>query len=389
MSSAATPEVPDSDVTALTTAISSLEMSPLSETGGDCPICQEPLEDAVAALPCKHVFDIDCIRYWVATKFRLVISCPSCRAAISHFQLNVGKEDQKEVPWREVITEEFITVVSQEQQDFPNIAREFSRIIWQEQQLRRITARGRVSVKYPPVEYHSVVAHFEYGVAVVSRHLSLKVVQEGIETKSTLQRGLRIKCYRASHPKSHKLRRMVNHSSSQSLERARNEIEDFMKEWGENRKFLDTPRGIYTLPEQSLAIGDRGVQQVKLRKIVETWESSTCLQESGEANVKIVWTTVLKEQGPTRADGDPQTFDIGENRNVLRTRWKVRIATEQIRSAFVLLSSSGANDQRNSLDRFTTNILEPCPSDAVQCENCKARHSRGYCIEQWSLIWPS
>lgn len=385
---AATPEEPDSDVTALTTAISSLEMIPIQETGGDCPICQELLKDAVIALPCKHIFDIHCIRYWVATKFPLAISCPSCRTVITHVQLNVGKDDQKEAPWRELITDEDITAASQEQPDFPNIAQEFGRIIWQVHQFRRVTARGRVSVEYPPVEYHSVVAEFEGGVAVVSRHLSLKVVQEGIETKSTLQRWLRIKYYKASHSSSDKLRRTVSQSSSQSLERARKEVVDFRKEWGENRRFLDIPRGTYTRPEQSLVIGNRGIQQVKLRKTAETWERHTCLQPSGEANVKIVWTTVLNEQGPTRPNGDPQTFDIDEDRNVLRTRWKVRIATEQIRSALVLLSSPGASDQRSSLDRFTTNILEPCPSDAVQCENCMARHIGGYCIEQWSLIWP-
>jgi hypothetical protein len=233
-----------------------------------------------------------------------------------------------------------------------------------------------------------VAAEFEGGVAVVSRHLSLKVVQEGIETKSTLQRWLWIKYYRASHTRSDKLRRMVNQSSSQSLERARKEVEDFRKEWGENRKLLDLPRGTYTRPEQSLAIGDRGIQQVKLRKTAGTWEIPTCLQPCGETDVKIVWITVLKECGPARPDGDPQTFDIGEDCNVLRTRWKVRIATEQIRSALVLLSSPGGKDQRSSLDRFTTNILEPCPSDAVQCENCLARHIGGYCIEQLSLIWP-
>jgi hypothetical protein len=149
---------------------------------------------------------------------------------------------------------------------------------------------------------------------------------------------------------------------------------------------LDIPRGTYTRLEQNLAIGDRGIKQVKLHKTAGTFEMPTCLQPRGEADVKIGWTTVLKEQGPTRPDGDPHTFDAGEDRNVLRTRWKVRIATEQIQSALVLLSSPGGNDQRSSLDRFTTNILEPCPFDAVQCENCLARHKWGYCIEQFSLL---
>lgn len=257
------PEEHDSDVTALTSAISSLEMSPLPEMGGDCPIYQEPLKDAVVALPCKHVFDIHCIRYWVATKFPQAISCSSCRTVITHVQLNAGKEDQKEVPCGEVITNEDVAA---EQPDFPNIARAFGRIYWQVQQVRRITARGRVSVEYPWVEYHSVVAKFEGGVAVVSRQLLLKVVQEGIETISTLQRLLWIKYYKVSHPRSDKLRRMVNQSSSQSLERARKEVEDFRKKCGENRGLLDIPRGTYTRPEQKLAIGDRGIQQVKLHK---------------------------------------------------------------------------------------------------------------------------
>jgi hypothetical protein len=388
MSSAAIPKESDSAVKALTTATSSLELIPLLETGGDCPICQEPMKDAVVVLPCKHVFSLHCIRYWVATRFPRPITCPSCRTVITHVLLNVGKDDKRKIPWRELITDEDVAAASQEQQDFSNLAQDYRRIIWQLQQWMRVEARGIVSVKYPPVEYHSVAAEFEGGVAEVSRHLSLKVVQEGIQTKSTLQRWLRIKYYKASHPRTESLRRMTNSSSSQSLERARQEVVDFRKEWGENRRLLDIPRGTYTRPEQILVIGDRGIQQVKLLKKAETWERPTCLRSSGEANVKIVWTTVLKECGPTRPDGDPQTFDIGEDRNVLRTRWKVRIATEQIRSALVLLSSPGSNDQRSSLDRFTTNILETCPSDAVQCGKCMARHIGGYCIEQWSLIWP-
>jgi len=389
MSSAATPEEPDSGVTALTTAISSLEMRPLPERGGNCPICQEPLKDAAVALPCKHVFDIHCIRSWVITKFPEAISCPSCRTVITHVQLNAGKEDQKEVTCGELVTYEDIAAPSQEQPDFPNIARPFGRIYGQGQQgqqVRRITARGRVLVEYPWVEYRSVVAEFEGGVALVSRQLWLQVVQEGLETKSTLQRLLWIKYYKASHPRSDQMRRMVNPSSSQSLERARKEVDDFRKEWGENRGLLDIPRGTYTRPEQKLAIGDRGIQQVKLQKTAGIFEWPTFLQRPGETEVKVGWTTVLKEQGPTRPDGDPQTFNIDENRNVHQTRWKVRFATEQIRIALVLLSSRGGNDQRSRLDRFTTNILEPCPSDALQCENCMARHKWGYCIEQWSLL---
>jgi hypothetical protein len=125
-----------------------------------------------------------------------------------------------------VITNEDVAAASQEQPDFPNRARAFGRIYWQVQQVWRITARGRVCVEYPWVEYHSVVAEFEGGVAVVSRQLLLKVVQEGIETISTLQRLLWIKYYKVSHPRSDKLRRMVNQSSSQSLERARKKVED-------------------------------------------------------------------------------------------------------------------------------------------------------------------
>jgi hypothetical protein len=268
MSSAATPEETDSDVTALTTAISSLDMRPLPETGGDCPICQEPLKVAAVALPCKHVFDIHCIRYWIITKFPEAISCPSCRMVITHVQLNAGKEDQKEVTCEEVITDEDVAAASQEQPDFPNIALAIYWQVQQLQQVRRSTARGRVFVEFPWFGYHSSEAEFEGGVATVSRLFKLEVVQEGIETKSTLKRLLWLKYYKASDPTLDKLRRLVYQLSSQSFERARKEVEDFKKEWGENRGLLDIPRETvtYTRPEQILAIGDRGIQQVKLQK---------------------------------------------------------------------------------------------------------------------------
>ncbi len=227
------PEKHHSDATTLTTAISSLEMIPLpQDTGGECPICQEPVKDALVALPCKHVFDIQCIRYWAATKFPLAVS--SCRTLITHFQINVGKNDQKEVPWVEVITDEDITAASEEQPDFPNIARELGSITWQVQQFGRMRAGGRVYVEYPPVEYQWVVGEFEGGVAEVSRLLSLKVVQEGMQTKSKLRRWLRFKYYKPSHGRTDKLRRMVNQSSSKSLERARQEVQDFKEERARN-----------------------------------------------------------------------------------------------------------------------------------------------------------
>jgi hypothetical protein len=137
-------------------------------------------------------------------------------------------------------------------------------------------------------------------------------------------------------------------------------------------------------PEPRLETGDRRVQEISLLKKAHTYEApARCQMTAYETNVKIKWTTVLTEVGPIRPDGDPQTFGRGEGVDVFRTREKVRVAMERIRCTLALLRCPCHNDQSNHLDRFTTNVLEPCSPDAVQCDKCLTQHIAGYCLEQW------
>jgi hypothetical protein len=354
-----------------------------------CPICHEPFNDEVAVLPCKHIFDIRCIRYWVATKFPRTITCPTCRTPITEVLLNLWKEDEKQVLLSEIVTDEDIAVAGQDsgEEMFQRIVQSVEIINWQIMQWERIEARGALSVTYEPLEYLSTVAPLGNGVAQVKRHLSLSIKQQGIRTTSTLHRWLGIKYYKASNtPKFRNLRSRATSLSHPELNRARQEADGFKKEYSENRKLINI--GGYESREEHLDISDRGVQAISLFKKARGVETSPPLLGTGATKLKIKWTTRLTERGPTRPDDHPQIFAQVESIDVLQTRGKVRVATEQIRSALAWFRSHNPNDQSTQLDRITTNILEPCSADAVQCDKCPAKHLVSSCLEQWSLVSP-
>ncbi|KAH8789083.1 hypothetical protein F5882DRAFT_494656 [Hyaloscypha sp. PMI_1271] len=360
-----------------------------SLTPEHCPICHEPFDDEVAVLPCKHIFDIRCIRYWAATKFPRTISCPICRTPITEVLLNVRKEDEKQVPMSEIVRDEDIAAADRDPGDaiFQRIAQSVEIINWQIRQWGRLEARGALSVTYEPLEYLSTVAPLGNGVAQVKRYLSLSIKQQGTRTTSTLHRWLEIKYYKASNtPKFRNLRSRATSLSHPELNRARKEADSFKKEYSENRKLINI--GDYENHEEHLEISDRGVQAVTLFKKARGVETSPPLLGTGATKLKIKWTTRLTERRPTRPDDHPQTFPQVEPIDVLQTRGKVRVATEQIRSALAWFRSRNPNDQSTQLDRITTNILEPCSADAAQCDKCPAKHLVGSCLEQWSLVSP-
>ncbi|KAE9370383.1 hypothetical protein N431DRAFT_342622 [Stipitochalara longipes BDJ] len=357
-----------------------------------CTICHKTLKNAVSLLPCNHVFDISCIRYWMIAKFPETITCPLCRTLVGKLSANRGKEDEKEVLLSEILmNEEIVAAGRQNSVDLGNLIQSFDIIHWQFLQWQRLAARGPVSVTYEPVEYLSVIAPFEDGIAVVSRHLSLSIKQQDIRTVSTLGRWLKIEYYKPKFTSRFRdLQNRASASSRPAMHKARQEIADLQEEYSEAFKWPNTHsmRWVYQRPDQYLGMSDRGVQGITLLKKARATETPRALQmTSGKTSFSIKWTTRLTEWGPTRPDGDQLIFRK-ETPQLLRVRQKVRVATEQIRSALEWLRGRSANDQTHQLDRFTTNILELGAPGAVQCLNCPAKHIPGYCLEQWSLKFP-
>ncbi|KAN0106476.1 hypothetical protein V8E51_009352 [Hyaloscypha variabilis] len=358
----------------------------------ECPICLDTLEDAIALLPCNHVFDILCFRHWIKARLPQNIACPLCRSSVLKLLLNRGKEDEKEVLLSEILTDEELAATRRVTfVDQTSINQVAETLRWQEAQWRRLDARGAISVTYEPIEYMSIIAPFEDGIAVVSRRLSLNVTQLGNRTDSTLRRWLKIDYYKPKFTsKFRDLQSKASYSSRPAMHRARQEIADLQEEYSEALKWpnMRNMRWVYQQPEQYLAFGDRGVRKITLSKKARATETPRALQlSSGKTSISIKWTTRLTERGPTRPDGDPVTFGR-ETPQILRIRKKVKFATEQIRSALEWFRDNNADDRFSRIDRVTTNILEPAPQEVVQCRHCPARHIPGHCPEQWSLDFP-
>ncbi|KAI9277986.1 hypothetical protein BC943DRAFT_332346 [Umbelopsis sp. AD052] len=60
----------------------------MSSEVAECSICMEPLSGLpLAALPCKHVYHIDCITTWIRSSAAAVPRCPVCRSKTKRNQI--------------------------------------------------------------------------------------------------------------------------------------------------------------------------------------------------------------------------------------------------------------------------------------------------------------
>ena len=364
-----------------------------------CPICLETRkENSIALLPCSHAYDISCIRGWMIAKLPQTLRCPLCRSSVTKVLLNQGQENEKEVLVSNFLSVDKILVARQDSSSNFSVedqallieALEARRL--EDLAIQRLLEIGPVSVMYEPVEYMSVIAPFEDRIAVVSRSLSLKVKQSGNRTSSILRRWLTIEYYKPKFTnKFRELQGRAHFSSRSAMHKARHEIQYLQEEYSEAYQWPNTRnmRWVYRRPDQDLARSDRGIRSITLSKKVRANETPRALQlSSGKTSISIKWTTKLTEWGPARPDGAaPITFE-DRNPQILQDRRRVRLATEQIRSALEWLRSSNANDQVHLLDRLTTNILEPGSPRAEQCHDCPAKHLPGFCFGMWSLKHP-
>jgi len=308
--------------------------------------------------------------------------------------LNRGQENEKEILVGEVLRNKDL-VGARNENPWDISASDRALVIesrrLQDLSLQRLAARGPVSVRYEPIEYMSIIAPFEDGVAVVSRIVSLYIKQRGIVTSSTLRRWLTIEYYKPKFTsKFRELQCRASSSSRPAMHRARLEIQYLQEEYAEAYEWPNTRnmRWVYRSPDQQLGMSDRGVQRITLSKKARATETPRAVQlVSGKTSINIKWTTRLVEWGPTRPDG-ASVIPEDDNPRILQARRRVRLATEQVRSALEWLRRRGANDQVHLLDRYTTNILEPGSPRAEQCSNCPAKHIPGFCLEMWSLQHP-
>jgi hypothetical protein len=328
----------------------------------------------------------------------IAVKCPLCRTPIAKVLLHVGKTGEKQVRLQDVIIEDNMVGLAINGRwrpahegrlvEWPTEEESMERITWQLRQWQRIENRGPVSINYEPVEYMCVIANLKEGmVATVTRSLSLHISQGNIRTQSTLCRWLKITYYKKSDQKNSRGKR--NDTNGSWFQRARQEADNFKEEYADMHYWVK--RGRYQLSPKFLALSDRGLRDISLSRKARKVETPWPLHWLGaEEEIIIKWTTELTEAGPTRPDAEVETFERFDSMAIDQARGGVGVATEQIRSALACFRgrSPAAMGRAACLDRFTTNILEQPPADAVQCENCPGKHIPGYCLEQWSLKGP-
>ena len=238
----------------------------------------------------------------------------------------------------------------------------------------RLQRRPDAEVRHGPVRTLDICIQDGGIYVTVERELELLISREGLETTSYLSKKLNFECISIEdyngwpHARASPLTPNNTSTSLQEYEKAKTEafetIEKFMttnpKIGISEVKF--SPKWLH--PEER----ERGLEKTSVSKTIE-------YHKGFYMPSLFVWETKLHERGPANANDDPVLI-IGPCTERENT---VRKAREEIQGALEWFSRREA-DQRDQLDRGSTNLLEPWVAGGGYCDYCNLPHRNGKCF---------